>query len=425
LMVRLPLVGNIVHIHDVFITAALPLLLVFVAAGGTMPSSAGSRVAYAVAAITGLVTLLLLAFVRMSARDNGFEPWAVALAMPLTVALPLCWSVVRIGAGYRVPAIAATMLAGIILLLPSGLHARTGIVPVDQLLIQPRPRTALTGTSPAVDAVHRSASAPARAVGLDMTLFSGSQALYDLEGIGGADPLDVARYRELIDASGIFRSMVWFTTVTPADIGRLAPLLDLLNVAFVLHPGTVALSSVNDVPMAAPDRLKVARRSSAWPRAFFVSGLSTYTDARDLLEKVSAARQPFAAVQLGDNATLNVTGSATFPWDKTNGAPVPASGYRTSANTTSFTVRTSGGGVAVLHETYLDRDFRATLNGRDVPYFRVNHAFKAVLIPSGGEWTVRYEYRPSGWGLSLALAGMGILLLAGFVAWNHRAGVQP
>ena len=156
-----------------------------------------------------------------------------------------------------------------------------------------------------------------------------------------------------------------------------------------------------------------------------MSGLSTYTDARDLLEKVSVARQPFAAVQLGDNATLNVTGSATFPRDKTNGAPVPASGYRTSANTTSFTVRTSGGGVAVLHETYLDRDFRATLNGRDVPYFRVNHAFKAVLIPSGGEWTVRYEYRPSGWRLSLALAGMGILLLAGFVAWNHRAGVQP
>ena len=238
LLVRLPLVGNIVHIHDVFITAALPLLLVFVAAGGTMLSSAGSRVAYAVAAITGLVTLLLLAFVRTSARDNGFEPWAVALAMPLAIALPLCWSVVRIGVGYRVPAIAGTMLAGIILLLPSGLHARTGIVPVDQLLIQPRPRTALTGTSPAVDAVHRSAAAPARAVGLDMTLFSGSQALYDLEGIGGADPLDVARYRELIDASGIFRSMVWFTTVTPADIGRLAPLLDLLNVAFVLHPGT-------------------------------------------------------------------------------------------------------------------------------------------------------------------------------------------
>ena len=45
--------------------------------------------------------------------------------------------------------------------------------------------------------------------------------------------------------------------------------------------------------------------------------------------------------------------------------------------------------------------------------FRVNHAFKAVAIPSAGDWAVKFEYRPRHWDLSLAIAGAGLLLLAG------------
>jgi hypothetical protein len=84
-----------------------------------------------------------------------------------------------------------------------------------------------------------------------------------------------------------------------------------------------------------------------------------------------------------------------------------------TGNTTSFVVRSAGPGVAVLTETFLPDDFRVTLNGRRVPYFRVNHAFKAVAIPSAGDWAVKFEYRPRHWDLSLAIAGAGLLVLAG------------
>jgi hypothetical protein len=84
-----------------------------------------------------------------------------------------------------------------------------------------------------------------------------------------------------------------------------------------------------------------------------------------------------------------------------------------TGNATSFVVRSAGPGVAVLTETFLPDDFRVTLNGRRVPYFRVNHAFKAVAIPSAGDWVVKFEYRPRHWDLSLAMAGSGVLLLAG------------
>jgi hypothetical protein len=96
-----------------------------------------------------------------------------------------------------------------------------------------------------------------------------------------------------------------------------------------------------------------------------------------------------------------------------SGDVIPATRYRLTANTTSFAIRARGPGIAVLSETFLPEDFHATLNGTRVPYFRVNQAFKAVKIPSGGNWVVKFEYRPAHWELSLAMAGLGIVLLAG------------
>ena len=105
---------------------------------------------------------------------------------------------------------------------------------------------------------------------------------------------------------------------------------------------------------------------------------------------------------------------------------IAAQSYQLTVNTTSFVVRASAPGVAVISETYLADDFRATLNGRRVPYFRVNHAFKGVAIPSAGEWAVVFEYRPHHWDLSLAIAGVGIVLLASLgVAAKQPRDVRP
>ena len=135
----------------------------------------------------------------------------------------------------------------------------------------------------------------------------------------------------------------------------------------------------------------------------------TYETAPDLLNQVTAVGRPFAAVQSSDEGAIGATRELTTP----SGEAVPATRYRLTTNTTSFAIRTPRAGVAVLTETFLPDDFHATLNGTAVPYFRVNQAFKAVKIPSGGNWIVKFEYRPARWELSLGLAGLGIALLAG------------
>ena len=89
------------------------------------------------------------------------------------------------------------------------------------------------------------------------------------------------------------------------------------------------------------------------------------------------------------------------------GAVVSATDYVLTPNSTSFHVRTSGPGLAVLSEGFVEHDFQATLNGESVPYLRVNHALKGVVVPAAGDWTVRFVYRPQHWTQSWIVAGLG------------------
>lgn len=59
----------------------------------------------------------------------------------------------------------------------------------------------------------------------------------------------------------------------------------------------------------------------------------------------------------------------------------------------------------------------ATLNGRPVPYLRVNHAFKGIVIPAAGEWTLECAHRPVHWNLSLGVAAFGAVMLTGIGVW--------
>src|SRR5262249_36022204 len=138
---------------------------------------------------------------------GGFEPWAALLVLVPAAALPWCLFEAQVSRTPLVPLVASLGVLAV-LLLPGGLHMALGVPALDALLMQPRLRTPLEEGSPAVETLHRAAD-PARAVGFDRTLMQGSQALYRVEGIGGADALEVPAYAELIDASGMSRSMTW------------------------------------------------------------------------------------------------------------------------------------------------------------------------------------------------------------------------
>jgi hypothetical protein len=129
-----------------------------------------------------------------------------------------------------------------------------------------------------------------------------------------------------------------------------------------------------------------------------------------------------AAPDLAANATL-----ARLPRDYERRQVVPATDYRLTNNTTSFIIHAPRAGVIVLHESYFPGDFRVTVNGKPAGDFRVNHAFKGVVVEASGLYRVTFTYRPRHWTLALTLAGLGLAGLAagiaGFGVIEKRSGL--
>jgi hypothetical protein len=130
---------------------------------------------------------------------------------------------------------------------------------------------------------------------------------------------------------------------------------------------------------------------------------------RTSLELVATRREPLAAIQSDDPQAVKATWAMRVP----AGVITRARDDKLTVNTTSFRISAPGSDVVLLSEPFLQDDFRATLNDRYVPYFRVNHAFKAVAIPSAGDRNVTFEYRLHHWDLALTIAAGGVVWLVG------------
>jgi hypothetical protein len=418
-LVRVPLVANIFHLHITFTSVAILLLSVVHAYGVEVLVTSSFRRACVLSAAAGSLAILLTwCASRWMARP--YDLWLMGLLLAGLAAVPLVLQAARQAPADPLRGAAAVSVVALSL-LAGGMQLETGVPAMDRLLSQPRPRVDFDATSPAVEAIRGAMTEPARTVGLGTLLLPGSSPLFGLEGIGGPDSLLIGDYQDLLDAGAIERpwgplkDFGWLIQVSPPNVDRVAPLLDMINVGFVLAAPGSTPSGLVELPMSGADYIRPLRRPTAWPRAFFVDGVARYAAPRDLLTLAAAHHGPLAAIQSTDAEAL----AATSGLPTVSRPAVAASGYALTTNTTSFVVNAPGPGVAVLAESFLPGEFLATIDGRQVPYFRVNHAFKAVAVPGAGEWHVSFEYRPRRWPLALTLAGMG-LLLAAALGWSAR-----
>jgi hypothetical protein len=286
----------------------------------------------------------------------------------------------------------------------------------------PEVRAEFRADSPAIDALKADAREPGRAVGFGDNLFPGWSAAYEIEGVSGADALINPYYRELISSLGIERIWDWRVYLSPAAAPGLKPVFDFLNVRYYLGQPGEAEALANTLTLVKHADLDVFRSETAWPRAFFSSTVSTYETADEIGRRVrQTPGQAFAAVQVSDLPKL----PELAPIIKRSNAAAEISKarhYQLTTNSTSFDLDATGPGVAVLQETWLNRCFEAKLNGQVVPYFRVNHAFKGVLIPRAGRYHVEFAFWPRRLTMSLimAVAGLGLGLTSLLIARSVR-----
>lgn len=423
MLIKVPLMGNIHHIGLASAAAAIPLVLVVAGAGAASlmdPSTPRWLCGAGIVVVTLMAILLAreLPGETLSPR-RLMALYSLAGAVAVVIVTPLARHGTRLGW------VAALMLGTSAAVMAGGLTLETNVPAVASVLMQPRHRANLQTVPPALEPVlaEQEDGDPFRVAPFGLVMIAGTQAFWGLEGIGGPDAVRLPQVEDLSDLLGIRRTpFVWLTMLDKTNLSAARGYLDLLNVRYLvsrpdnLPPGTRAM------PAPSPDRISVVERTTAWPRAFFADGVERHDSIFTFADRLRDAQAPFASVDRTEPAVMAAVSSlpdraATIS---------PARDYRLTVNRTSFRIDASGPGVAVLSEAFVDRDFVATLNGTPVPYVRVNHVFKGVVIPAAGEWAVEFEYRPALWRLSWMMAGAGWLAIAGLAVsgWRKRGAVK-
>ena len=171
-------------------------------------------------------------------------------------------------------------------------------------------------------ALRAASTEPRRVVGVDWWLFSGSQGLYDLEGIGGPDALEVATYEELVNAGGVTRYWLWLTNIPVKDVDRVAPLLDVLNVGFLVAGAKEAPPGSSTFRRSCRTDARSDDGTSAWPRRS-----SSTMCAPTAMSMTSCAkprrRSAVPAVQSSDAEAIEMTRAIAAP----SGAVIQAHDY--------------------------------------------------------------------------------------------------
>ncbi len=435
LIARVPLLRSIMHVDNTFSCALIVVLCILSAFGwreawGRLASGDGRRESALVVAVLAALFCAFLGTAQSVLRSAyapltwghiiSVEPFIHAYGWSLVAgAALLLWALGRMRLrGAATPAMLLCALTAF-----GSFHWREALRSgggFADYVVRPGSRTDLLAQSPSVAALRARPESPSRAVGFRNDLLPGWSGVYGVEGISGPEALMNPFYREFMDAAGFTRVWDWRYTLEPADLARLKPVLDLLNVRDYAGYRLGGSRPGRELAPAISADMDVYESREAWPRAFFTDSVALYSDAAQYCSWVRAGDgRPFAGIQLGDWAKL--APAPRVSGDLAKRKVSAAEGYRLTSNSTSFSVSATGPGFIVLTEAYEKDNFRATVNGRPVPYLRVNHAFKGVYVDSAGTYEVRFEYWPAGLSAALAVSAAGLALtgLALFLAMRR------
>jgi hypothetical protein len=419
LLMRIPLIANIHHIDNTFSCVLLVHALLLATFGwrqlfvdlGT-PDWAVHWRQYA----AGVAVLLALYFgSTQNVPKIGFFAGYVPTLVIAIIVLP--WLAHRAVHSQRQSvAIVALAACAALCLWRHGEYRRS---PFDYYVINPGQRVALRGTSPALEFAKRRSAEPARFLGLDFNLFPGYGAMAGVETIYGIDALRSRPYHQLAQVLHFDRVWDWSQQDDEATVAAYARARDMLGVRYYLATHRGAPRPIPGLRLLGQFDLDVYERPEAWPRAFFTDAVLLYAELADVVRHVeSGDGRPFATVRLVDRREVpraRVIAAATA-----DRVVQPAFDYQLGSNRTTFRVNATGPGVIVLGEAHYKHDFEALLDGRPVPYFRVNHAFKGIQVDTAGEHTVSFRYRPQYFSLALGLAATGLALLAAAALFLRR-----
>jgi hypothetical protein len=235
----------------------------------------------------------------------------------------------------------------------------------------------------------------------------------EIRGYDGADPQRIVKlYRA---AQPRWEANIPYAVTQSFDPPR-SPIMDMLGLRYVFHPGPPTPSSA----AFAQDRFGwIEERRQALPRVFIPRRVEPVADDEQCLERL---RSPL----FDPRETAYVSGhDLTSPVGEARGAARIVEHHPTQV---VVSARMKKPGWLVLADAWAP-GWKAFVDGRETPVRRVNYLLRGVELPAK-QCTIVFRYEPASfdWGVRIGLTAAGMLAVwCGLVARQRSrdGGKQP
>jgi hypothetical protein len=249
---------------------------------------------------------------------------------------------------------------------------------------------------------------PFRVVGAKGALMPNSALVYGLHDVRAYDGLGVAWYADLLDVALAWAQAHQQHELHAAD----SRVLDLLGVRYLLAPPHFAVDPGHWERIPGT-RSPLYRNRRELPRAVLADGyVLAGGDARRRLRD--------GALDVRREALLDVDPAPADRPERAVAGGVVGSARIVDYQHERVTIDTDAPGrrLLVLSDTWFP-GWRATVDGQPASIARANVAFRAVPVPAGRHRVV-FEYAPASFRIGTTIAGVALLLIAGWTALAER-----
>lgn len=244
-----------------------------------------------------------------------------------------------------------------------------------------------------------------------------------LQQIQGYNPLLLGNWYRYMGVLNSYVQNYHYTDLL--DSGAQSPLLDMLNVRYILIDATIPPERPDIVAMTQ-GREEVFRNSlvavyenpEAYPRAWIVSNVRS-APAAEALALLQSGTVDGRYTAFVEGEVPPIPGQET-PADATTGRAGAGTVIVTAygADEMTFRAESPSGGFMVASEVY-EEGWNAYLDGEKVEIYETNGLFRGVVLPPG-EHEIEMRYEPAS--LTLGLWLSGVFSLAAIGVWLFAAG---
>ncbi len=368
--------------------------------------------------IVGGIALMLIGVVYVHQSGEHFDQ-AALIVMALTVIVTLLAAVLRspwASEKLHVPAALTPFVLVLLLLIIVWDTAGRTFGQIDDV-DTPQAMAAAADVSPSSGAAaflleKRANSTPFRYFGYDTGSFAGSNwrggyrvefrdpsaqellvnnraIALGLDDVQGYDPIQVGRYLDYINALNGYKQEYHELDVFPSAFS--SSLLNLSNARYIIVPAAVPPGRPDLLHLSqrfptvfADDRVRILENGEALPRAWIVH------DAKEV-EK-GAALTLLSKGMIDPTKTVLIERAPPDMSDPTDQAAESVSFVSASGDEIKLTVKAAAPGMIVMSDAY-DPDWKAFVDGQQVPIYAADHAFRGIPIPAG-DHTIKLQYEP-------------------------------